>query len=915
MTNSNRYSTEAVQPESVGSGRQRMERRLLKPKGDLPLPASVYKTVFMAFALLSAVPTAHAATQTFTPSASFSVQVPVGVTHVYAVVIGGGGGTAGFVATPPFNLGGRGGGGSTLAAVLLTTPGQFLTGSAGAGDPGATPVCPSSHGGDGWSDGGFTNCSNGGAAGGGGGSSTLLLNSIGYLQAAGGGGGQMGSGFGPGLNGGVASTLTTAADCAAVSPGGAGGPRPLVGNAFSGNGGGGGGGQIGGAGGLGSQPGDAGSASIGGTSCSRNTGGSFVGSAAFAAGVPITFSNVGPDGSVALSWPELVKAFVPTTIASGSTTVLTFTVTNPIPFAQAITFTDNLPSGLRVAATPGISGTCSNAVAATSAAAGGSSITVTGVTVPASGSCTVRVNVTNVPGQLNAACAATPAAFTNSSANISLLAGASTSTMVSSCVVVTPPPATFLVAKTASRGPANTALAFNFTMTGLSATSTTAAVTTDATGLGSNSSTGAANTFTATPGTTVTVTEVGPFPPGWTTGRTNDSVCTDNGAPGTGNPTGALPGITWSGNTVTLPGSLVKPGSILTCTTQNTRPSIRLTKAIVGTPPDSGLFNLQISGGNPTPLATNPATNVGNGGATADVGLDASSTVTLTETAGSGASLANYSTSMACTTFAGTPVVVNGSAGVYTITAPAASADAGSPTATTKQLACIATNTALPRIRIAKTSVGNGAVGLFGFTLTGVTNPTDSVTTATAGTQVTSATAHIGTLNTAATITENAPAAGTATAVSCTDANSASTGNTVPITSATTAVMIPAANMKAGANYTCSYTNTRRATNLSVVKTANPTNVQTGGTMTFTLTVNNGGPDTANGAILRDKPGAGLACTAAPTCTASGGASCPSALALTANAITSNTGVPIPVFPSGSQVVVTMACTATATGQ
>jgi uncharacterized repeat protein (TIGR01451 family) len=121
--------------------------------------------------------------------------------------------------------------------------------------------------------------------------------------------------------------------------------------------------------------------------------------------------------------------------------------------------------------------------------------------------------------------------------------------------------------------------------------------------------------------------------------------------------------------------------------------------------------------------------------------------------------------------------------------------------------------------------------------------------------------------------------------------------------------------MRAGAAWVCSYTNTRQITNLSVVKTANPTNVQTGGTVTFTLTVNNAGPAAANGAILRDKPGAGLSCTAAPTCTASGGASCPSALALTAPAITSNAGVPIPVLPNGGQVVVTMVCTATASGQ
>lgn len=649
------------------------------------------------------------------------------------------------------------------------------------------------------------------------------------------------------------------------------------------------------------------------------------------------------------------------------------------------------------------------------------------------------------------------------------------------------------VGETASRGPANTVLAFNFTMTGLSASSTTVTLTTNASGFGSGgggSPGSSLNQFTATAGQTVTITQVGPWPAGWTTGRTTTASCTDSAAPGNGNPTGALPGVTSSGNTITLPGSAVKANSALTCTTQNTRPMVQLRKTVVGTPLDGGQFNLQISGGNPQPVATNPATNVGTGGSTGLVGVDVSSTVTLTETAGAGTNLANYTSSLACTTFAGAVVPVSGSGGVYTLVAPAAGVDAGSDTTTNKLIDCILTNTANlpPTVRVAKKSVGG--VGTFVFDSAGVTNQGDTITTVTSGVTVVSANVHTGTAgagvaineyggiagyditstcidaNSAATgnttpisatgqvigipaanmkagaqyvciytntllvptlstskilngingaaapagatvqagdvldyhitvtntggaggttlLTETVPAntvfsaappstgwscangapagtvctqavnsfpgtpgittvasgttvtsptlhvgtvglgmtvnefggiAGYSLASTCVDANSATTGNTTPITATGQLISIPNANMKPGAQYLCAFTNTRVFANLSVVQTANPATVQAGADLSFTLTVNNAGPAAANEAILRDQPGAGLSCGGVPGCTASAGAACPAAGLLTAAALASSAGVAIPVLPMGGQVVVTLACTATADGK
>lgn len=127
---------------------------------------------------------------------------------------------------------------------------------------------------------------------------------------------------------------------------------------------------------------------------------------------------------------------------------------------------------------------------------------------------------------------------------------------------------------------------------------------------------------------------------------------------------------------------------------------------------------------------------------------------------------------------------------------------------------------------------------------------------------------------------------------------------------------VPAANVVMNAMLRCTFTNTAIRADLQIVKTANPTVARTGDVVTFTLTVSNAGPNAANGAVLRDAPGAGLDCTtpsSTATCTAGSGASCAGATVPVAN-LTSAAGVAIPVLPAGGSVVVTMQCTVTASG-
>jgi hypothetical protein len=133
----------------------------------------------------------------------------------------------------------------------------------------------------------------------------------------------------------------------------------------------------------------------------------------------------------------LQKAFNPTVIGPGGTTVLQFTVTNSAgAMARSdLGVVDTLPTGLRIAPAPLVGGTCANAAAATIANSGGTTISIFNLQVSAdASSCTVTVNVTNAPGQLNADCGQQPVNFTNSASNVSVTN--LTNAVSPSCLVV-----------------------------------------------------------------------------------------------------------------------------------------------------------------------------------------------------------------------------------------------------------------------------------------------------------------------------------------------------------------------------------------------------------------------------------------------------------------------------------------------
>ncbi|MBL0140674.1 MAG: DUF11 domain-containing protein [Betaproteobacteria bacterium] len=103
-------------------------------------------------------------------------------------------------------------------------------------------------------------------------------------------------------------------------------------------------------------------------------------------------STTNEDITVVNPPPGFTKSYSPAAVAPGAATVMTVVVSNAS--AVALTnagFVDNYPPGLVNTAAPGATSSCGGTV---TAAAGGGSLSLAGATIPASGSCTLTVNVT-----------------------------------------------------------------------------------------------------------------------------------------------------------------------------------------------------------------------------------------------------------------------------------------------------------------------------------------------------------------------------------------------------------------------------------------------------------------------------------------------------------------------------------------
>ncbi|WEK18275.1 MAG: hypothetical protein P0Y49_15900 [Candidatus Pedobacter colombiensis] len=138
----------------------------------------------------------------------------------------------------------------------------------------------------------------------------------------------------------------------------------------------------------------------------------------------------------------LTKSVSPANIPSGGTATYTFTLNNTTSGSVAqtnLSFTDNLPSGLRLAANPNVVVTGLTGGTVT-AVGGGNVVTVSGYSQAASSTATITVDVTNMPGQGNASCGSNPAAFTNTAVNITNVSSNITNNVGNICLVVSPLP-------------------------------------------------------------------------------------------------------------------------------------------------------------------------------------------------------------------------------------------------------------------------------------------------------------------------------------------------------------------------------------------------------------------------------------------------------------------------------------------
>jgi len=108
-------------------------------------------------------------------------------------------------------------------------------------------------------------------------------------------------------------------------------------------------------------------------------------------------TTVGPVSTTAtlvvhLAAPTVTKSFANAGFQVGGSDRLTITLTNPNTTAiTGAAFTDTYPANMINAASPGITNSCGGTA---TAAAGANKVSLSGGSIPASGSCTVQVNVT-----------------------------------------------------------------------------------------------------------------------------------------------------------------------------------------------------------------------------------------------------------------------------------------------------------------------------------------------------------------------------------------------------------------------------------------------------------------------------------------------------------------------------------------
>jgi len=408
-----------------------------------------------------------------------------------------------------------------------------------------------------------------------------------------------------------------------------------------------------------------------------------------------------------------------------------------------------------------------------------------------------------------------------------------------------------LIRKQTVGGVGSTSFTFNYPTNVVSnAAAGNVAATAESIAVGTNASfVNGAQRYIANSGLDTTITE--PVPAGWRATAQCIDIANSNAVLAEI----VTPIVGPADASVTLAAADVRPTSQVQCSFTNTRMWTLTVVKSLSPAADPGTFVM-------TANATD-GTAAGNG-ATASARVQAATTATFSEAAGSAATvLGDYATTWSCNTNPAT--TGNGTSG--SLTMPAA------------DVTCTITNTRrTATLQLAKAWANGSTAGnqvTIGATTGGANNTASFDATApTAATSGTAVTVNLG--NTITLPPEGGTdAANYTTTVACTGGHTLSgtdgqQSNTLTITSTNPTV--------------CTYTNAPRATDLSIAKTNTPNSGasdQTGDTVvagvdtTYSVVVTNHAAAAVTGAVVRDTPQAGLNCPATNpvTCT---GAACPS---------------------------------------
>ena len=283
-------------------------------------------------------------------------------------------------------------------------------------------------------------------------------------------------------------------------------------------------------------------------------------------------------------------------------------------------------------------------------------------------------------------------------------------------------------------------------------------------------------------------------------------TCTDTNAATSGNPAsfGSL-----AGSVIIIPAANLRTFARIVCTFTNAPkpPTLTLQKITSGAFGGPFTFTATNLASAPTSITTTAANTATPAIPTAIQVTATGTQVQITEAANASFTATSATCSDANAAFTGNPASFGSLAG-NVLTVPAANV---LPAA---QINCTITNTARPATVAIRKTTSNVAGGPFNFSVSNLAAAPAAISTTVAGTPApASPTAlNVSTLNSVVQVSEGTSLFFTISGVTCTDANSAVTGNPASFGSLTGLMLtIPAANVLPAAQITCTFTNAGNA--------------------------------------------------------------------------------------------------------